>query len=497
MTERTLNSEPISPQNGWQMLAEPPQYGMPSTTEDRDSIQKRPPEPPAAGHPSLSSTAEDRNIANQRPLEPTVVGHASVPPTGDERVSSPGRHRMLEHGQNQPQQSPQFDDVNRFARLLRQIRKLTDSVLLKRTEWRHAHQNLELRRLDFQNSSEAYMEAMKLQYSSVERRNKAYVQAIDTRPSEWYYPKTPGAQLDDQAYSASQKNESGVLSAEDTPSGYRRRSYVHGRQELSPYQTLENAFEQNCEDYKALVAQEAELKDMFEALSTLEYKVEAKEAIVSKLMHSGGFTKDLRTEMLDTKLAEEESESEPPTVDTTPPILAEYYDRKGDIGVFHERLQDLDFYHEEGRLERDFIRDRGDDVEVTDTEFESNYQARRAQILKDLAWAQAEAGRLEGECQRGGLDTNAHRASAPSMYADSSGAQPVPDNLLLMIRPVEPSLSPRPDGGEITSQRRIDTWLHNMSDLSEQDPGRPPSIGPIATPVSEKSSPLAFSKPEA
>ena len=87
-----------------------------------------------------------------------------------------------------------------------------------------------------------------------------------------------------------------------------------------------------------------------------------------------------------------------------PPLLAEYFDRKGDVGIHYERLQEHDFYHQEALTERTRVRKRGCFVDVPDHQFDQSYQDRRNLIIRDLRVAEADVDALALRCREAGID---------------------------------------------------------------------------------------------
>ena len=95
--------------------------------------------------------------------------------------------------------------------------------------------------------------------------------------------------------------------------------------------------------------------------------------------------------------------------------IADYYDRRGDVAVFRERLQELDFYHAEDLIQRQILRDRGDEIEpVTDSEFEYNFAARREELTRQLADARKAVQVAYGTCVNSVMICRGHQCQEPS-----------------------------------------------------------------------------------
>jgi hypothetical protein len=155
----------------------------------------------------------------------------------------------------------------------------------------------------------------------------------------------------------------------------------------------------------------------------------------------------------------------------TPPLLAQYYDRKGDIGIFRERLQELEYHYQEELDERDIAIERGDPLDVSEEQFNKNYELQREAIIFDLTQAENDAQTLAQRCRAEGLEITERRPDS-SEEAALSPLQALPD-----AREVQMSAKHRPDSsasttsGDYLSPRgriRVRGWLATLS-----DPGTP------------------------
>ena len=104
----------------------------------------------------------------------------------------------------------------------------------------------------------------------------------------------------------------------------------------------------------------------------------------------------------------------PSTHTSTPTLLAEYFDSKGDIGVFRERLADTEYNYQEGLIERESKKDRGDTLMLSDEQYYDRYISERKEILDDLAQAEERAEILAEKCEAAGLDTRTRDKPSPS-----------------------------------------------------------------------------------
>lgn len=305
-------------------------------------------------------------------------------------------------------------ETDLFAKQLRRIRKATDHVLSMRTKWRQEQNTLESCREYCHASTDSLMTALQVQPFAndlqIHSRQPKRKKKSRKRKSELDESSRGDAQSED-LISSSSKFDSG------TASGSAERNEHDAANALFDLSSLHAIY---LRDYDALHEQEQIMKELTDELSNLEYRLEEMHRAVLKQMRAPNFVFDLRTEMLESHLATAESSSRPSSKsDDTHPLLAKYFDRRGDVGIFRERLTELDGTHLEGLQAREFIRERGDELEVSDEQFERNYHARRADIERDLEQAEHDAAVLSKECEREGLDIVARRVKRSSTYVTS------------------------------------------------------------------------------
>lgn len=162
------------------------------------------------------------------------------------------------------------------------------------------------------------------------------------------------------------------------------------------------------------------------------------------------------------------------SADHLPPLVEEYFDKRGDEGVWKDRLGELMDAWADGVNERAFIADRGDPLEVSDEDFHSSYEGRKTYIERELEDAVREAERLKERCRDAGYDVEQYRTARRSETA-SDAFEPllapqhpfsetyVQDELSSDVDPTEPQ----------PSERRIDTWLRAVSPDDNEPAGDP------------------------
>lgn len=185
---------------------------------------------------------------------------------------------------------------------------------------------------------------------------------------------------------------------------------------IAQYGDLVNLEQRARNDVQELRNQRIATKGLREHLSNLEFHVMHCEdefaATVSAISAALGITdEEVRLVSRDTSVAGE-------SVSDTPSLLAQYYDSKGDVGIYFERLVELEYSYSEDTVQRNFLADQGHISPETDEEFEAKYIQRRNEINVKLGSARAEAARLEEECRQAGYEIPVKSTSeAPDITA--------------------------------------------------------------------------------
>ncbi|KAK1816840.1 hypothetical protein LTR12_008782 [Friedmanniomyces endolithicus] len=176
-------------------------------------------------------------------------------------------------------------------------------------------------------------------------------------------------------------------------------------------------------DFNAIKARNKAFRDAQSSLSSLEFRLAAKESIIVDVISS--FAGRLPSDASDTdSFGELEAAS---AKSDTPSLLRRFYERMGDEGVFSERLHEQALFHEEGLIERGLVADRGDTLAIDDEQFENDRRVEREKIQSDLWSAQEDVARLKAECEAVGLNTEVRRQ--PSESLSFSHPYPVEDEV--------------------------------------------------------------------
>lgn len=180
-----------------------------------------------------------------------------------------------------------------------------------------------------------------------------------------------------------------------------RQAMIH-RSFEAWYGELEELHERCESDQAALQTQQSTARRLQNDISTLEFRLMAQEdslrsSTLSLLRNMGLDVPDSRDlSDINSIMAAEPSE--------TPSLLAKYFDRKGDVAVIAERLQELDTIHREDRVDRNFLSDQGQPLESSDEQFEYDFKIQRQQLLQDLTTAEQDVEHLAVECRKADLD---------------------------------------------------------------------------------------------
>ncbi|OQN98509.1 hypothetical protein B0A48_15770 [Cryoendolithus antarcticus] len=100
------------------------------------------------------------------------------------------------------------------------------------------------------------------------------------------------------------------------------------------------------------------------------------------------------------------------------PVLAEYYDRAGDVSIMAERLWDLQEQHYHELASRGLREDQAEVLSVADVDFEATYEREHRILKAELDIAAGEVDALRVRCEQAGLDLTAgHRKDEESEVA--------------------------------------------------------------------------------
>ena len=199
-------------------------------------------------------------------------------------------------------------------------------------------------------------------------------------------------------------------------------------------------------------------------LSTLEFRLQNKELMLKEVLKTAEatFSDALWTD--DNTVSSSTSGSATHSASQMDPLLARYFDRKGDEGVFRERLQELEYYHAEGLVEREFFADRGETLDISDDGFLDDYHTRREQVLSDLHAAEREAADLAAQCHAAGLNTDITLPPASEGVTAASGSVKA-ESVLKVTEPWDAVQVPEPSHSTINGESfsgDIESWLDQI-----------------------------------
>ncbi|KAK4561244.1 hypothetical protein LTR86_004561 [Recurvomyces mirabilis] len=222
------------------------------------------------------------------------------------------------------------------------------------------------------------------------------------------------------------------------------------------------AWAQYRDDVALLEATNARLAALQSKLGALEYRL---------VNMRSGFVEAYRivqSELPSTLFADDSSQSSKPQSvrSTTPTLLRKYYDRRGDEGIYHDRLMELDDFYHDGRITREMLRDQGHQLDLTDEEFDAQYKEQYDNIMVQLESAKADADGLAVDCGAAGIMIPSATARPPSFAATSSELGPAD-----IDRPVSSYfpgdfLSSGPGGQSLSTSPedhpQVQRWLSHM-----------------------------------
>lgn len=217
------------------------------------------------------------------------------------------------------------------------------------------------------------------------------------------------------------------------------------------------------QDLKRHREQEQTFSATLQSLSSKEYHINVMQRALAKDLRSPGRA----TEVAEGIISRNETllpavPESPRPASEVPSIVQQYFDRVGDIGVWLERLDELREAWDEGLAERELLADRGDELEVTDDEYNATYQEREAYIEREVAEAQEEADHLKSLCLAENHNIDQYKTRRQSLTSFGS-SEPLPTSLFPVLdfplESVDPQVSSTIDR---QPAKRISSWLQSV-----------------------------------
>ncbi|TKA58181.1 hypothetical protein B0A49_12249 [Cryomyces minteri] len=155
-----------------------------------------------------------------------------------------------------------------------------------------------------------------------------------------------------------------------------------------------------------LGSQEGQVEDLEDQLSILEYRLHQREGelytslkeVFVQSLHD--LHDDINMETNTTTVSPGEEGSS----DSIPPLLAEYYDKVGDVTVMRERIEELESEHHQVLDGYEARLRVGGVISESDKTFLLNYKQEHQAMLRDLENAQRLASGLREQCIESGLN---------------------------------------------------------------------------------------------
>ena len=192
------------------------------------------------------------------------------------------------------------------------------------------------------------------------------------------------------------------------------QDFMQSQRDMMVQRTFEARHQQLCElydqcqNYQATFEAQKKVTDRIKhELNNLEYRLLQEDQ--DFMMASTSVVQSFGVDPAALYMSESQATVSEISSSEVDPLLQRYYDRKGDAGVRLERLQDLNYSHQEEAREREFIADRGDPLELSEDDFLADYVTQRQQIIAEFEEAEADAERLAQECKIAGIDIESRR----------------------------------------------------------------------------------------
>ncbi|OQN96404.1 hypothetical protein B0A48_17656 [Cryoendolithus antarcticus] len=121
------------------------------------------------------------------------------------------------------------------------------------------------------------------------------------------------------------------------------------------------------------------------------------------------------------------------------PLLAQYYDRAGDVSIMAERMGDLQEQHYHEIATRGLREDQAEVLSIADADFDDNYEREHRILQTELDIAAGEADELRARCEAAGLDISAGLRNTEDSDTDVEDSDLKPSNELIAPTPSGPT----------------------------------------------------------
>ena len=397
---------------------------------------KRTRSPPARSVPSTSREwarlhAAGFNLRAPSPIQNFRIAEGSRSLDASARTAQVGDNAEVRSKETRRTAEGAMDISQSIARQQRRLISLTDQVLLKRTQILHQQGNVKTCR-KFLNASlkelNAAIDLWELQDQERRKARKTRKARKDKTKASIDGVANEGSSMAGMTVNVESSAAGITTPAADTP-GIDNEPVILMKA-LSPNlkqptatginRKRQVAYDQYRVDTQALTTQESDLDLMTDELSNLEYELAKLHQSFAQHVKSRHFAEDLHSslEILDLE-AKRSSRRTSGAGTETPQLVSEYFEQKGDAGVYRERLEDLEFSYHEGIVERELMEERGDKQDVSNEEFRRNYDERRKDLNEEILIAEEKAIDLARRCAEAGLDIEKYRRTRSSEPAES------------------------------------------------------------------------------
>lgn len=378
-----------------------------------------------------------------------------------------------------------MQDSNHAARELRHLIKLIDEELLKRTHWRQEQQKLLSSRNWLYQSTVALKDQLAFRgiggatYQSTEAlevelasRGAGGAKAVTSKKKKNVKSKRRSVLQEVDLAVPIGLNNSPAISSSDSSSLERtdseqRSSSTKVTSGMTASDSIAELFDRYYKDLEAAHVQEQRVAAMNDELGNIDYRLTNKLRSLQTRLSSETMIQTLAARGHNDSHSLTDTQSSKHSGATTPTLVREYFDKVGDVGIYNERLVECIDTHEEGLIEREIFRDRGEDVLVSDEEFNEVYLERRGHIESDLRRAEQKVEELRQACEKAKLNIDSHRRKN-SAYSTSRPASSLPD-MEEFITPIalpqirQGQFAVVKDKAEPTDTSRVDAWIQNLS----------------------------------
>ena len=199
-----------------------------------------------------------------------------------------------------------------------------------------------------------------------------------------------------------------------------------------------DAFDQQAEKVHTTISHLGSLE--FTLQETEEHLDQSAQSILAKLRRFGIVDPPEQLAPEKSGIGPQSSQSSARESARVHPLIAEYYDKVGDLKIMRERLMVFNTEYGDTQASRTFDVDHERILDTSDDEFEAAYKRERAEMEKAVETAKNAAKTAKAACTAQGLDSDVGENQASDQQGSACDTPGVSEPALLLPMPLTPIL---------------------------------------------------------